>query len=317
MFCKQNNPIQIVLSRNKFLSIKKEELRVSQEYMKKLNLRKIHWILRELRKGELSVYKIAKPHKVSARWVRRLPKKYAGIPLYKIRIRKCGRKPTTPSIYEMDLVKGIRKKTGFGAVNIEKILCEQGIGIPHNRVHNLLRLQGLVTAQPAKSRRRKWIRYERRHSNGLWHADWFERGKHQVILYEDDASRLITGFGEFSAANTQNSLRVFDEAVRDWGHPKQLMTDHGTQFCSDEEKQFRYTEHLKSKGVKHIMARVKHPQSNGKLERLVFTIRRLMKLKGSLHEAVKFYNEERPHMSLENGHLRTPLRAFYEKKRNN
>ncbi|MBI5159203.1 transposase, partial [Candidatus Micrarchaeota archaeon] len=65
----------------------------------------------------------------------------------------------------------------------------------------------------------------------------------------------------------------------------------------------------------HIMARVKHPQSNGKLERLVLTMRGLLKWKASLKEAVKFYNEKRPHMSLENGHLRTPLQAFHEKLR--
>jgi len=41
-----------------------------------------------------------------------------------------------------------------------------------------------------------------------------------------------------------------------------------------------------------------------------------MKLGKTLDEAVKFYNEKRPHMSLENGKLRTPLQAFYEKKRN-
>ncbi len=69
-----------VLSRNKFLSIKREELRISQEYMKKLNLRKIRWILREMKKGELSVYQIAKLQNVSQRWVRQLPRKYANIP---------------------------------------------------------------------------------------------------------------------------------------------------------------------------------------------------------------------------------------------
>ena len=43
---------------------------------------------------------------------------------------------------------------------------------------------------------------------------------------------------------------------------------------------------------------------------------KLIELKGSLDAAVKFYNEERSHMSLENNHLRTPLTAFNEKKRN-
>ena len=143
-----------------------------------------------------------------------------------------------------------------------------------------------------------------------------EDGKH-AILYEDDASRLITGFGVFSNATTENALNVFDSAVAIWGSPKQLMSDHGSQFCSNEERTFVFTEHLKAKGVEHILARIKHPQSNGKLERLVLTMRGLIKFKGCIEEAVKFYNENRPHMSLENGHLRTPLQAFNEKKGNN
>ena len=93
-----------------------------------------------------------------------------------------------------------------------------------------------------------------------------------------------------------------------------MLTDRGTQFCCDENEKYRFREHLNSIGVKHILARVKHPQTNGKLERLNQTIFRLIKLKGSLDAAMKFYNEERPHMSLENGHLRTPLQAFHEKK---
>jgi len=307
-----------VLSRYMFLSKKKEELRISQEYMKILNLRKIRWILRELKKGELSTYQIAKLQKVTPRWIRQLPKKYAGIPLHKIRILKCGRRPKEISEAEVNLVKKTHNDNqGAGAVNIERILKERGINIPHNRIHKILINEGLSKEQPAKKNRRKWVRYERKHSLSLVHTDWLEYRKKQIILYEDDASRLITGYGEFRNATTENSIKVFDESVEDWGIPKQVMSDHGTQFCANEDKVYEFEEHLKSKGVKLIKARVKHPQSNGKIERLVFTIKRLLDRGLSLDESVKFYNEKRFHMSLENGHLRTPLQAFYEKKHNN
>jgi len=52
--------------------------------MKKLNLRKIRWIIRELEKGELSVYQIAKLQGISERWVRQIPRKYADVPLYNL-----------------------------------------------------------------------------------------------------------------------------------------------------------------------------------------------------------------------------------------
>ena len=281
--------------------------------MKTLNQKKIRWIIKELEKGELSRYQIAKLQDISEVHAWRVYQKYKGVK--KPKLLPCGRKPKSISSEEVELVRKTREETNFGAVNLEKVLAGRGIALPHNRIHMILRQEGLAKEQPAKSRRRKWVRYERPNSNDLWHADWFELDGKQHILYEDDASRLATGSGEFQNATTENALKVFDEAVARWGHPKQLMTDHGTQFCSDEEHAFRFTEHLREKGVEHILARVKHPQSNGKLERLVLTMKGLIEWKGSLEEAVRFYNEQRPHMSLENDHLRTPLQAFHEKFR--
>ena len=283
-----------------------------------MNLRKIRWILRELKKGELSVYQIAKQQKVTPRWVRQLPKKYMGIPLYKIRILKCGRKPKEISEEESNIVKKIYNENhGRGAVYIERLLKEKGVEMSHNRIHKILIKEGLAQEEVKKKKKRKWVRYERKHSNSLWHTDWFEYKRKQYILYEDDTSRLITGYGKFRNATSDNSIKVFDDAVEKFGQPKQVMSDHGTQFCANEDKEYKFEEHLRSKGVKLIKARVKHPQSNGKIEGLIFTIKGLLSKGLSLNEAVKFYNEKRYHMSLENGHLRTPLEAFYEKKRNN
>jgi putative transposase len=232
-------------------------------------------------------------------------------------LRRCGRRPERPSEKEIRAVLDVKKEMGFGACNIEKVLSERGIRIPHNKIHRILLENGLANNEPKKGKRRKWIRYERRHSNSMWHADWTHYKNDNILFYEDDSSRLITGYVLSKNATTDITISTFDKAVEKWGKPREVLTDRGTQFCVDETEKYRFREHLKSLGIKHILARVKHPQTNGKVERLNHTIFQLIKLKGSLDAAVKFYNEERPHMSLENGHLRTPLRAFHEKKRNN
>ena len=284
--------------------------------MTKLNKRKVQWIVREMKKRDLSVYHIARQMNICKWHVWRLYNRYlqeGELPSPK----SPGRRPKEISKEEVNLVKKIHEENqGLGAVNIERILKEKGTPMPHNRIHKILINEGLSKEQPKKKNRRKWVRYERKHSLSLVHTDWFEYKRKQYILYEDDASRLITGYGEFRNATTENSINVFDESVENWGLPKQVMSDHGTQFCANDDKIYLFTEHLKSMGVQHIRARVKHPQSNGKLERLVFTIKRLLNRGLTLEEAVKFYNEKRPHMSLENGHLRTPLQAFDDKKRN-
>jgi len=259
------------------------------------------------------MYQIAKQQSITAFHAWRVYHKYKGVK--KPKLLPCGRKPRPIYKEEIELVKNTHKETLAGAVNMEKILAERGIGMPHNKIHKILISEGLANKQPNKSRKRKWVRYERKRPNSLWHADFFEYKGKQHLLYEDDASRLVTGFAQLQIATTERAIMVFDRAAEKWGIPKQLMTDHGSQFCTDEEKEFAFRNHLESKRVKHILARIKHPQSNGKLERLVQTIKYLMSKGMTFEEAVKFYNEKRPHMSLENGHLRTPLQAFYEKLR--
>jgi putative transposase len=289
--------------------------------MRTLNLRKVRWIVREMEKRELSAYQIAKQQGITPRHVRRIYKRYRGLERHKLNevvsLKRCGRKPKQSTDYEINAVLDVNKELGFGATNIEKVLSQRGIHIPHNRIHRILLENNLANIEPKKSRRRKWIRWERKHSNSLWHTDWSDYKGTNLILYEDDASRLIVGFGIFRNATTDNAIDVLNSALSTWGTPKQLMSDHGAQFCADEKDVYRFTEYLKSNGIQHILARVKHPQSNGKIERLFYTIKHLLDEGESLEAAVKFYNEERPHMSLENGHLRTPLTAFNEKKRNN
>ena len=204
--------------------------------MSKLNQKKIRWIVKEMEKGERSAYRIAKMQQISTRGVREIYNTYkrTGEYLYPC---KPGRKPTPISPEEKKLILVTRKKHPLvGAVALEKIMDMQGVHIPHNRIHRFLKDEGLAKDEPRKQRRRKWVRYERRYSNSLWHADWFEKKQDQVILFQDDASRFITGYGVFSNATSKNTIHVLEQAMQIYGIPKQVMTDHGTQFTSLSRK---------------------------------------------------------------------------------
>ncbi|MEA3421129.1 MAG: IS481 family transposase, partial [Acidobacteriota bacterium] len=292
-------------------------------YMRKLNRRKVKWIVREMDKEELSVYWIAKIQGVTPQWVRRIYKMYHETGQYPYP-KKPGRKPKPITIEERGIVLQTRKEHPVvGAVTIEKILDEKGVHMPHNRIHKILKHEGLAIDEPKKQKRRKWIRYERRYSNILWHADWFENKDEQIIIFEDDASRFITGFGVFGNATSKNAVLVFEQAISNYGAPKQLMTDHGIQFtsipresCPDPRPNV-FQEILSKYFVKHIKARVKHPQSNGKVEKAIHTIQVLRNHFPSWEETIGYYNFKRPHSSLENGCLRTPYQAFIDKKRKN
>jgi transposase InsO family protein len=307
-----------VLSRNYFLLENKES---DFKYMRKLNQKKIKWIVREMDKGKRSVYRIAKTMDITPQWAREIHRIYHERGVYPFP-RLPGRKRKTMSKDEQDLILKTREEHPLaGALAIERILDLKGVHIPHNRIHRFLKEEGLSKEEPHKQKRRKWIRYEWRYSYSLWHADWFEKQPDHIILFQDDASRFITGYGVFDHATAQNTIQVLDLAIKSYGVPKQLMTDHGIQFTSlpretcPDPKPNQFQQFLNDAGIHHIKSRVKHPQSNGKVERLILTIKQLWNHFHCLNMTIYYYNYQRPHSSLENGCLRTPYQAFLDKTR--
>lgn len=285
--------------------------------MKKLNKSKIRWIVREVERREKGLYTIAQLQKITPQHVCRVHRTYKNDA--DPQLKRCGRKPRPISNEERKIVIKTYHEVLVSATMIEQVLDERGVHINHNRIHRILLEAKLAREEPKKKRRRSWVRYERRHSLSLVHADWFKFQGKDAIIFIDDASRFLTGTGDFDNATTENTIKVFKQSLK-YGVPKLVHTDHGTQFCvneADGKKQgvSDFTLAVRAAGSKHILARVKHPQANGKAERVIGTIKQLWKILGSLEAAIRHYNYKRPHRSLTNGRLRTPWKAFQDKKR--
>ena len=286
--------------------------------MTKLNQKKIRWIIREMDKGRLSVWRIAKVQNITPRRARQVYQKYKGV--QKPKLLPPGRKPQPITEEEVKTVLELRKEHPLCAVTLGKILDERGeMHINHNRIHRILKENDLANTEPKKSKQRKYIRYQRRHSNSLWHTDYFESPEEKwVIAFEDDASRFVPSFGVFDNATAENAVAALKPAIR-YGIPKQLMTDHGSHFMSVEREicpnpgPTVFQKYLTELRIEHIRARVKHPQSNGKVERFWGSIYKYKLHFGTWDAAFEYYNFKRPHMSLENGSLRTPYQAFLDK----
>ena len=285
--------------------------------MKKLNQRKIKWIVREVERREQGVWSIARQQKVTPRHARRVAEKYKKDKNPKL--KKCGRKPRQITEEERRLVIKTHKEYLASATMIEQILDEKGVHINHNRIHKILLEAGFAKPNLKKQKKRKYKCYERKHSLSLAHTDWFEYKGKKVILFEDDASRFILAYGEFNSANKKNTIKVFKESLK-YGIYKQLHSDNGSVFRANDQEgkesgEADFQKEVKKFEIKQIFTRVRYPQGNGKLERLNGTIKRLWKQLGSLDKAVKHYNYKRPHSGLTNGKLRTPHQAFLEKMR--
>ena len=286
--------------------------------MKKLNKRKIRWIVKEIERRDMGVYTIAKQQNITPQHARRVAKKFKG---REPEFKKCGRKPKQITEEEKKLVIDTYNEYLVGATMIERILDEKGKNIGHNRIHKIMLEEKLAKREENKQRRRKYRCYERKHSLSLVHIDWFQFKGKWYILYEDDASRFVTGHGEFQNRSSDNAWKVFKKTLK-YGVPKQLHSDNNSTFRANEQEgkkkgECDFERNVKEAGVHQIFARPRHPQSNGKMEKLVGTIKRLIRKGKSFDEAVKHYNNKKPHWALDTseGKLRTPYQAFLDKMR--
>ena len=156
----------------------------------------------------------------------------------------------------------------------------------------------------------KFVKYEWPKPNMLWHTDWTTcpfTGK-QLIAFIDDHSRFIVHAEFFENATTENTIAAFENAIRRYGKPENVLTDNGTQFTPARGVKGPFTEWCEKNGIKHILGRVHHPQTNGKIERWFGTYKiEYDERFNCLEDFVKFYNDVRIHQGIS---YATPLDRY-------
>ena len=230
--------------------------------------------------------------------------------------KKNGRPSKVIEDWEMDMVKQTYQKYRVSADTLERIIhrdFETHIG--HNRIHKILLILGFAKKKSKKDiRKKKWIRYERRHSLTAVHIDWHFDGKTSVFAVIDDASRKILALPECESATTEYSIQGMEIALQQ-GKIKQCISDHGSQFISNVDGDSKFKAFLQREGITQILCRVKHPQSNGKVEKWFETYDNHRSAFATKEEFVQWYNEIRPHRALNFEVLETPAQAFVRKMR--
>lgn len=284
--------------------------------MNKLTFQKRVWIVKQYNKGT-STSKLAMSQSVTSRTVQMLVKTFKEDGWDALKDHKTGRPETKLNPNAEIVILDLRKRFGYGACHIEQILKKKGFGISHRQIEKLLIRNGLVEPNIKKQRSRKYRSFEMPKPNDMAHTDWtydpFTTRNFSVFI--DDRTRLITSNGLFKRATAENSIALLKSAVAYYGKPKTVMTDHGVQYYSNhkgsnqENTKFRIA--LNALGIKHYLARVNRPQTNGKVERFFLTYKTEYAT-GSfscIKDFIKHYNEERLHMSLG---YRTPKEVWDE-----
>ena len=199
---------------------------------KRLTAKAIRYAMEQLKKGK-STSEVATEIGVTTRHVRRLWEEFcltgsAHVP------KTPGRPTSGPSPDEVQMVLDAHKHEDVGVVRVAMNL-RKNHDISYAKVYRIMKDNGLVIPSSAKSKRRKWIRYERKHSNSMWHTDWhvMKDTRFQglnLITYIDDASRCVTCAMVFKEATSENAVIALRQAIKGFGTPATILSDNGSCF---------------------------------------------------------------------------------------
>jgi transposase InsO family protein len=120
-------------------------------------------------------------------------------------------------------------------------------------------------------------RFERARPNQLWQTDLFtfvlKRQNRRVYLvaFMDDHSRFLVGYGLHASQSSALVLEVLRAALSSYGTPQEILTDNGSQYVTWRGKS-AFTKELEKHGIRQVVARPRHPQTLGKIERFWGTL---------------------------------------------
>ena len=295
--------------------------------MTRLTDRRIEWLIRQAQ-GKATphetVGQMAARWGVTPRWLRKLLQRWrrSGV-VPRLNPR---RRPPAPPLTDEEkrAIEEEHARAPRGATKLWKALAKRGIHIAHEKVYRYAKSRGWAVPNPRKQRPRGRCRYEREHSGSLVHTDFHRTSLSHahVILYEDDASRKILAGGEFPEQSTEHAIEVLQAAIAEagsWGLMiREVNTDRGSEFFVSEKTDRpdagpgRFQQFLVEQGIRHVVSRLKNPQTNGKLERLWYEYDRHRWRFATLTEFIAWYNDQ-IHDALWTEIYETPREAFQRK----
>lgn len=178
------------------------------------------------------------------------------------------------------LILAVRKENpGWGARRIHAVLEREGLqGLPCVKtVNNILHRNGCISQ--AESLKRKPFRcFERPRCNQLWQTDFkgeFRMADGQYcypLTILDDHSRYSLGIAP--RLNTTNVvIPVFTQVFSTFGLPDAILSDNGAQFAGFRQGYTSFEKWLMDLDVLPIHGRIRHPQTQGKIERFHRTLK--------------------------------------------
>ncbi len=292
--------------------------------MKPITSRKKRYVLKHCNDEDKSKRQLAREMKISKSSAYRIIRDLGGCKPYALPPPKqCGRKKHVFTSEEVQKAVDYRQKYKASCNTLQGLLkAKEGLRLAHNQIYKILLNKNMIHRQKARRKRNTWTRFERKHSLSMWQTDWKQlKNGNWLIAFKDDAARTIVAAGEFPSATSENSITVLAQGIRAYGRPLSILTGRDAQFYASDKKgkpsgKTEFQLFLEANNIRHILARVSHPQTCGKIERFFGEVeRRLYTWHDfeTVEEVVNWYNNLLPSLSLDYDNLETPAEAFRRK----
>jgi transposase InsO family protein len=158
------------------------------------------------------------------------------------------------------------------------LLRSEGLGASPGAIARVLAEEGYqVVSEPTVRHEPKVTRFESAAPNAMWQTDLFtftlkrENRRVWMVAFLDDHSRFVVGYGIFGSSSGALVREVLEAAIANFGAPREILTDNGPQYRTWRGKS-AFTQLLERRGIKHTLARPRHPQTLGKIERFWGTL---------------------------------------------
>lgn len=262
---------------------------------------------------------IAKVQRISRQYVYQLVEKHERLGVLAFKALKAGRPRQRISKSFANQVVKIRLETDYGSQKLHFVLKREGFSVSQRQIQNVLNDNKLT--EPCEKRRgqRKYVRYVWPVSNYMWHVDWSQYKEKWYCAFIDDCSRKIMAAGEFSNATEENTVFLLYQAMlNNEVCPVIILSDKGAQFYANKWTKrgvkgvSQFEEKLEEIGIDLWTARVKHPQTNGKMEKWFDTLKQRKKRhpNETLQNFINWYNQHRIHHAL---NYETPDEVYQKK----
>jgi transposase InsO family protein len=220
---------------------------------------------------------------------------------------------------EVVLLETRRAHPGLGPTRLVYELARRGLVISRSGVYRALVRAGLIESGGRRRRQEYWRRWERGRAMELWQMDVVGG----FVLADGRSLKCLTGIDDHSrfcvcatlliAERTQPVCDALTCALIRHGVPEQILTDNGKVFTgrfNHPPTEVLFDAICRRNGIEHLLTQPRSPTTTGKIDRFHRSLRAefltagtvfadLPSAQDELDELVAFYNQDRPHESLD------------------